>query len=1021
MCCMSIFGYSQSRTVTGVVTDDFGQPLDGASYVVKNTSTSGITGADGSFSVMVSGNNAVIEFTYVGFKSTEVTVGENATLTVVMQRSDGQLETVVVTALGIKRESKSLGYTVQEVKGEAVVATRETNIANTLSGKVAGLQVIKSSNGPAGSSKIVLRGFNSLTGDNQPLIVVDGVPISNFTGQRNNDYWYPSADLGNGLTDLNADDIASISVLKGPAAAALYGSRAGNGVILITSKTGKVQKGAGISFSATFGFEKPFMTPERQDAFGTGSDGIYDIKSNLSWGPKIEGQTIKNWDSTSSPMTNYDNLGNFLKTGFSSNYNVAFQQMYHGTSVYASYNHVGNESMIPGATLTRNNLMARTVTKMASDRLTLDAKIQYSNTNAENRPLGGPDINANTFALMYLMPSTIDITKFSDPVKADGKMLWYGTGNGINPYWSALYKLNSDVRNRFIMSGGLKYQFTSWLTGEIRAGGDLYSTTGDNKTYAGSPLTSTGRYGLYKEDFREANYSSLFIARKDNLFGKIGGTLTLGGNIMQQKSSGLSSSAGELEVPNLFSLNNSKSNPTVGQSFSQRQTNSLFGSAQVNYEEMLFLEATLRNDWTSTLAKQNRSFLYPSVSASFVFTELMNNTDILSYGKLRASFASVGNDLSPYQLYNTFWIGKDPNGVTNAGRNTTLYNDNVVNELIKSIEVGTELRFLNNRFGLDFTFYKTNAINQLMAIPLDPLSGYERKIINAGNIQNTGVELVLSGSILRSTSGLNWDMLFNISNNKNKIVELAPDEKVTQYGLGGFDNVQILAVEGENYGDIYGSTYKRVEDKSSPYYNQLILTGDGLPQLGEQKAYLGNQQANVLLGWTNTVSYKNLALSFLIDGRFGGQIFSGTRFAMQFAGTGAETVTNGERAKYVLGGVIEKEDGTYEVNTKEITPQQYWRTVPGNLGFTERNIYDATNVRLRNVQLNYTLPSSLTRKVGIQNAKVGFSVNNVWMLKSYILGVDPESVFATGTNAVGFENLTAPTSRTYFINLAFNF
>ncbi|HND74088.1 MAG TPA: TonB-dependent receptor, partial [Saprospiraceae bacterium] len=354
-------------------------------------------------------------------------------------------------------------------------------------------------------------------------------------------------------------------------------------------------------------------------------------------------------------------------------------------------------------------------------------------------------------------------------------------------------------------------------------------------------------------------------------------------------------------------------------------------------------------------------------------------------------------------------------------RNSTLYNDDVVNELINSIEVGTEMRFLKNRFGLDFTFYKTNAINQLMAIPMDPLSGYERKIINAGNIQNTGVELVLSGNILRSTDGLNWDMLFNISRNRNKIVKLAPEEKVTVYGLGGFDNVQIQAVEGENYGDIYGSTYKRVEDETSPYFGQLILTGEGLPQIGKEKTYLGNQQAKALLGWTNTLSYKNLSLSFLIDGRFGGEIFSGTRFQMQFAGTGAETVTNGERAKYVLEGVVEKEDGTFEVNTKEITPQQYWRTVPGNLGFTERNIYDATNIRLRNIQLNYMLPTTLTRKVGIQNAKVGFSINNVWMLKSNILGVDPESVFATGTNAIGFENLTAPTSRTYFINLAFNF
>lgn len=1023
-------GFAQTqRTVTGKVTDTTGAPIPNVSVQVEGKTTGVVTGADGAYSIRANDGD-ILKFSSVGYQLSYGEVRGSGTVDVVMSAgSETAGEEVVVTALGIRRQSKSLGYAVQEIKGEAISATNEPNIANSLSGQVAGLQVIKSA-GPTGSSKIVLRGFNSLMGDNQPLIVVDGVPINNFTSNSNNDFWNPTLDMGNGLSDINPDDIQSMSVLKGASAAALYGTRAGNGVILITTKTGRAQKGLGITVSSSIGFDNAFMKPQMQSEFGQGDDGIYKVSSGNSWGPKITGQTVKRWDSASVPMQAFDNLGNFLRTGIQSNQSISLQQQYKGTSVYASYNRLDDIGTVPGIELRRNNLTTRSVSKFGKDdKWTFDAKVQYSNAMAKNRPMGGPR-SENISYMLYLFPRSLDITGFSAATKPDGNMLWYGTGNDINPYWASKYRRNQDYRDRLIMTASLKHEFTDWLSAELRAGSDMYWTSTEDKTYAGSPLTASGRFSMGKDNFGEQNYSAMITAQKSNLGNsKFGGVLSLGGNLMSQKFSSINSSAGELEVPNLFTLTNSKSNPTVGQGFNQRRINSIYGTAQLSYDGYLFIDGTFRNDWSSTLHPRNRSFFYPSISLSYVFTEMIekNGGSIpgwFSYGKLRASWAAVGNDLAPYQLYNTYWIGKDPNGVTNAGRNSVLYNDSVRSELIKSVELGTELRFFKNRLSLDVSWYKSNATRQLLNIPMDPLSGYSARKINAGDIQNTGVEIVLGGKIIQNfEGGFNWDMTVNYSTNRNTIVSLAPDLDITKYGLGGFDNVKIYAEQGKRYGEIYGGTFKRVKDENSPFYNQLVLSANGLPQIGEQEAYLGNQQPDMLLGVTNSFTYKNFNLSFLIDGRFGGKIFSGTLLAMQRAGTAAETVVNGERQEFVVEGVLEDGKGGYKANNVKVTPQQYWVNGIGinNLGITEANMYDASNIRVRNIQLNYNFPASMFASTFIQRARLGVSVNNALMLSSHMKGIDPESVYATGSNAVGFEYASPPTSRVFFINLSVGF
>ena len=563
---------AQNRSVTGVVADADNKGVVSATVKVNGVSISAITDADGKFTVSVPAGKATLAVSSIGFvsKTVEVAADQN-NVTIILAESTQELGEVVVTALGIKKQKKSLGYAVQELKGTSLVEAREPNIANALSGKVAGLQVVKSSAGPGGSSKLVLRGFNSLTGDNQPLIVVDGVPMDNFTGASNNDYWNPSLDMGNGIADINPEDIESLSVLKGPSAAALYGSRAGNGVILITTKTGRKQKGLGITLTSSIGFESIFTRPNMQNNYGQGLDNISDPRANTSWGPKIEGQNLVNWNGVTEPLRSYDNVGNYFNTyGITKNTSISFQESINKTSIYTSFNRMDDESMVPGAKLGRTNLMAKAVSKFGKDdRWTLDTKVQYTNAKANNRSVGGPN-GTNPFYLLNLFPRSVDITQFKAGADSQGNMIWFGGGSGINPYWASKYNLNEDVRDRFLMNAALKYEFNSWLNAEIKGGSDMYTNSSNARTYGGSPLTTTGRYSSGKGTFVETNYQALVVAKKDDLFGKFGGMATLGGNLMNRRAASLSSSAGELVVPNLFSLNNSKGNPSVNESFSEK-------------------------------------------------------------------------------------------------------------------------------------------------------------------------------------------------------------------------------------------------------------------------------------------------------------------------------------------------------------------------------------------------------------------------------------------------------------------
>ena len=660
------------------------------------------------------------------------------------------------------------------------------------------------------------------------------------------------------------------------------------------------------------------------------------------------------------------------------------------------------------------------------DRWTLDGKVQYILSEATNRPVSG-DNTSNIFGTLYTFPTSLDIRDFSAAVDEAGDMIWYGTSSARNPYWAKDYAKSGDTRNRFLLNGSLKYRFTDWLTGEIKAGSDMYTTETYSKTHGGSPSSETGQYSKGEKRFYENNFSFLFSAQKDNIFGKWGGAATFGGNLMARKTSGIDASTQHLIIRDIFALSNSNGNVSVSEDWSEKKINSLYGTVQVNFNGYLFVDGTFRNDWTSTLSENNRSFFYPSISASWVISDMINKEgkgmpDWFTYAKARVSFAQVGNDMDPYNLYNLYSIKNENNNTPSISMGSTLYDSEVKNELISSWEAGVELRFFDNRLGLDATWYKSNARDQLLNLPMNSMSGYTSRKINAGDIQNQGFELMLNATPVQTTSGFEWNTTLNFSTNKNKIIELA--DGVERYELGGYDNLKVYAVAGGNYGEIWGTTFARVTDESSPYFGQLITTREGLPTADADLKKVGDQQATGLLGWSNTFSYKGISLSFLIDARIGGEIFSATNRSMQAAGTAAVTVVDGAREDFVVEGVYLDENGNYQPNTTPISQQQYWEQVTsasGNLGISEANIYDATNIRLRTLSLAYSLPKSTLKNTPFQSVKFGATVNNVWMIYSNLNGVDPESVFAVSSNATGFEGNCAPTSRSYLFNVTLGF
>ena len=1007
----------QTKTVKGTIIDNYGDPIIGANIVVKGSTVGTITDLDGQFSLEVPAN-ATLVVSYIGFHSQEIAYTGQSELNITLIEDTQALDEVVVTALGIKREKKALGYAMQEVGGEKLTETRDANVANALTGKIAGVQISQNGTGVGGSTRIVIRGNNSIAGNNQPLVVVDGVPIDNFSSNTA-DYWGSSlVDKGSGISDISPDDIESMSVLKGPAAAALYGSRAGNGVVMITTKTGSANKGIGINLSSNFTFDNPMMTPDFQNEYGQGSNGEFNKNVAGSWGPKMDG-SMKEMALGNYPYAARDNdlYKDFLRTGSTWTNTLELAKTTDDVTFRASVTRLDNKSVVPNSGIDRTSINLRSTAKLA-EWLSADIKINYINQNGKNRVSLAADPNS-IFYDYLTMPRSIGYSDWepyrdNNWKRDDGKPAAWIVDHRTapnNPYWSTERNGNKDKRDRYIGFAAFDFTLTDWLSLKLRSGMDNYTFRYENIRASGNPYwESNGSYRVQEERFKEINTDFLLTAQHNwDKFGIVG---TAGGNIMYRSTSFINNYSGELIIPDFYAIRNGKAHEAVESSITRKQINSFYATASLSWDNYMYLDLTGRNDWSSTLPKGNNSYFYPSVGGSWVFSQMLSNMGKnigpMTFGKLRVSWAQVGNDTDPYMLRDYYSINYDiKGGIFNVSNKDWIANPNLKNETIESWEVGLELRGFDNRLGMDVSYYRKDAKDQILKISVPAATGYRYKMINAGNIRNEGWEFALNATPVRNSNGFTWETLLNWSKNKNKIVKLTDetDRQILSDGTGiGF--MQIVAEVGGSYGDMYGYGYERDENGNK------VIGENGVPIRTNDMIYLGNNQPKWMLGWSNEFSYKNFHMGFLIDLNYGGDVYMGSIATGARFGNLKMTLDN--RDGIVVPGVTK--EGAQ--NTVKITGQDYWA---GINGITEEWIYDATNARLREVSFGYTLPRTLLTKTPFTSVKASFVARNLFMIYHKTKGFDPEAGFSNSNKTQGVEFGSMPTMRSigFNINVAF--
>lgn len=1033
--CAAIYAQDGDKIkVSGVVTDDSGETLIGASVAEKGTTNATMTGMDGDYTLIVPAN-ATLTVTYVGFNPQEVQVNGRTKIDIIVSEDTKLLDEVVVTALGIKRDKKSLGYALQEVKGDKLTETRDNNVANALAGKVAGLQIKQSSTGIGGSSRIILRGVSSIGGNNQPLVVVDGVPIDSSTGGTE-DYWgNRSVDRGSGMADISPDDIEAVSVLKGPAAAALYGSRAGSGVIMITTKTGAGQKGIGVSVNSNLTFETPMQLPKLQNKYGQGANNEYVQNAIGSWGSIMDGS--QKTDLAGNPVTyaSGDNkLTDFLRTGTTWTNSVELSSATDKNTVRLSIMNLDNKGVVPNSSLKKTSATLRGTAKL-TNKLSFDSKVTYINQKTENRIKLAYDPD-NIFLNYLLMPRSVhfsDLERYNDykfpegtinPVNKNdisGKPVsWTDQYGGLirNPYWASYNNSNSDRRDRIIGLASLKYEFTDWLNMQARYGLDYISTQQEIRDATGVPYWfGAGNYIMNKETSYQSN-ADLLISLNKQLTNKVGLLATAGGNLMYSRSDGIYGETNGLIIPDKFTLANAN-RMSVRSSRTTKAINSLYATASLSYDNTLYLDLSARNDWSSALSKKHRSYFYPSVSASWLFTESLerwgSKPTFFDYGKLRVSWAQVGNDTDPYRLINmneltTSYVYNPNTGqietVLNGGKNDTMFNPDLKSETVSSWEVGLEFKAFNNRLGLDMAYYYKNAFDQILRMNVSAAeTGYSYKYVNSGKLINKGLEILLTGTPIK-TKDFDWDITLNFSKNKNELKDLADGIQAQELQDASLTSlVKIVATPNGAYGDILGKAYTRNDN------GELVLDENGLPTFESDYVKLGNYNPDWMGGIINSFRYKNFDFSFQIDMRYGGDIYMGSIKS----GTGAGTLKMTESGRESM--LVEGVNANGQKNTVETTAQQYWTALQNG---AEPWIYDATNIRLREMSLGYTFPRKLLTKTPFQGIKLSVVGRNLWMIHSKTKGFDPESGYSTG-NAQGFEMGSMPTLSSYGFNLNVTF
>ena len=1041
---------NQEFVIKGRVTDGAGFDLPGVTVQIKgNLKTGTLTDEGGYYSISAQRNETLV-FSLLGFETHEATVSTNTSINVVLKEKATELDEVVITSLNIPREKKALGYAVQGVSGDAL-GTRPTNALSALSGKIAGLQVISSGGNLGGSSRVTLRGINSITGNNQPLYIIDGVPLDN-TDMNTSATINGSAgkDVGSTIQDINPDDIADISVLKGPSAAALYGTRAANGVILITTKKGNrgddrldIQVNTGIEF------ENVVRLPKRQKLYGGGYsttfqkatiDGkqynIVDYAADESWGPKLDGTPVLHWYNLD-PEYAADYLNpqpwvypkhdveDFFQTGVSNTNNIALSKNTATGTFRISFTNKNVKGTIPNSSLGRNSINISGSTKGAL--VSFFGNVNYINNKSTGRPWTGAS-NRNIILEAYQWGQVqVDYQKLKEYKRADGtprawnRTSWDNTSLGEktkyidNPYWSAYESYLKENRDRFYGNVGVTLTPTTWLSLTGRINGDVYQYNSQDRIAYYS--RSQSQYQEYSQKFDELNYE--FLATTNNRWGDHSLVANVGANYMRRnrRVSDIQTSGG-LAIPEFYSLKNAATiivNPTTG--IYKKAISSIYGSFSYGWKSMLYVDGTLRNDWSSTLPEDNNSFLYPSVTSSFILTELpaLKEQSWLSFAKVRLGWAQVGNDTDPYQLYKTYEALNSFNTNIAYTLPETLSNPELKPEITSSWEAGLQLQLFNNLVGIDVTYYDNNSRNQIISLPTSDAFGYSYKLINAGKINNKGIEATLTVNPIRQKNW-DWTAIANFSKNSNKIIKLS--EAVNTLQLSN-TLVSLVAKEGDSYGQIMGQDFVYAPD------GQKVVNKDGVYTHTDQLVPLGSVLPDFLWSFQNQLRYKDFTFGFLIDSRVGGKFFSQTYKVGMYSGILESTAANNIRETGtvldgVTGDVIFNSDGTYNVsntaqNTKNVTAQA-WAQNQYN-GPTAYTVFDATFIKLRELTFGYTFKLPKWR---IESVSVTAYARNLWNIYTKSKDIDPELTNSSG-NVQGIEGGNIPTPVTYGLNLGFKF
>ncbi len=978
----------QKHEVSGIIMDQSGLPLAGANILEKGTTNGTQTDFDGNFSLTVADENAILVVSYLGFITTEVSVDSKSSIEITLQEDSAELDEVIVTAFGIKREKKSLGYSASEVKGESTA--KESSFINNLSGKVAGVQINKGGSGIGASSRVVIRGNSSVSGNNQPLYIIDGVPLDNTSYSIPEEF--KGFDSGDGLANVNPDDIETMTVLKGPNAAALYGSRAANGVILITTKSGTKGGGIGVSLGFNTSFESPMVKANKQAEFGQGVAGVSDSNQTSSWGAKLS-------------QAPDDVLNDFIRTGTLVNTSIAIVSGGEKSQSRFSYSNSKNDGITPGNKLVRNSFSIKNTSDIG-EKLKVTGKLNYVNQTIDNRTQGGENRHAYSNALKTPVGiKTVDLENFF-LLDDNGNEFQNRINRDVtNPYWKLNRSFRDESRDRFIGLVSLNYQFNDKLSLLLRSGLDTYYDNAEGSEFAGADEGAPGSFTTQSVYNREFN-NDFLLSYTDKLSENLDLVVSAGGNIRINNFDQNNFDAPNLEITNLFTLSNSSSLTSV-RTVSSKEVQSLYGTAQLGYKGYLYLDVTARNDWSSTLPQANNSFFYPSVSVSGVISEMLNNKpDFLTYAKVRGSYAQVGNDIPAFLNIQTFTTNTALGGV-GLLNNETLSEANLKPEEIESIEFGAEVKLFSNRLGLDFSYYKSNSRNQYIIVPQRASSGFFQKAVNAGNIENSGVEFLLTGRPI-ITDKFSWDVAFNISKNKNKVIELS-DESDIQF-LTENRVAQIVVQKGGSLGDVFVRGYERNAN------GDRLVNDDGLPiRTTGYDVLAGNVSPDWLGGISNSFKFGNFDFNFLIDFRVGGVIVSHTQAVLSGLGATDQTIAN--RDGFVFDGV--KADGT--VNTTSITAEQFWTRVGGRgEPWGEEFTYAADNIRLRQFGIGYSLPKKFLEKIKLQNVKLSLYGRNLFFI-SKKAPFDPEIGLSSDLKGQGIDFFSQPTLRSigFDINVQF--